>query len=48
MMSLNENVKNIKYSGYTTDNVTAKKEQEITMTLLHGDVVASLKKRIVG
>ncbi len=40
-------LRNIKYSGYTTDNVTPMKEKEMTMTLLNGEVVV-LKKRIVG
>ena len=37
-------LRNIKYLGYTTDNMTTKKEQEMTMTLLNGEVII-LKKR---
>ena len=37
-------LRNIKYLGYTNDNMTTKKEQEITMTLLNGEVII-LKKR---
>ncbi len=37
-------LRNIKYLGYTTDNMTTKKEQEMTMTSLNGEVII-LKKR---
>ncbi len=37
---------NIKYVGYTTDNVTIKKEDQMTMTLLNGKVII-LKKILV-
>jgi len=40
-------LRNIKYSGYTTDNVTPMKEKEMTMTLLNGEVVALKKESSV-
>ena len=40
-------LRNAKYLGYTTANVTIKKEQQMTMTLSNGEVII-LKKRLVG
>ena len=41
-------LRNIKYAGYTTNNVTINKEEPMTMTLLNGEVIVLKKRADIG
>ena len=41
-------LRNIKYAGYTTNNMTTNKEEPMNMTLLNGEVIFLKKRTDIG
>jgi hypothetical protein len=41
-------LRNVKYAGYTTDNVTTNKEEPMNMTILIGEVIVLKKRTDIG